>query len=76
MISDVGKILDPVADKLTQATMLFCLLTRFPLMIAPLGLMILKELFMCITGFLVIKKQKMYMAQTCTENWQLAFFMQ
>ena len=33
MISDLGKILDPVADKLTQAAMLFCLLTRFPLMI-------------------------------------------
>ena len=25
MISKLGKILDPVADKLTQATMLFCL---------------------------------------------------
>lgn len=56
MISDFGKILDPVADKLTQAAMLFCLLTRFPLMIAPLGLMIIKELFMGVTGFLVIKK--------------------
>ena len=40
MISDLGKVLDPVADKLTQAAMLFCLCTRFPLMILPLVLMI------------------------------------
>ena len=55
MISDLGKILDPVADKLTQAAMLFCLLTRFPLMIVPLGLMVFKEFFMGVTGFLVIQ---------------------
>ena len=29
-ISNLGKILDPVADKLTQAAMLICLFTRFP----------------------------------------------
>ena len=56
MISDLGKILDPVADKLTQAAMLFCLLTRFPLMIVPLGLMVFKEFFMGVTGLLVIQK--------------------
>ena len=28
-ISNLGKILDPVADKLTQAAMLICLFTRF-----------------------------------------------
>ena len=57
MISDLGKILDPIADKLTQAAMLICLLLRFPLMIAPLVLMVTKETFMTITGFLVIKRK-------------------
>ena len=33
MISDFGKVLDPVADKLTQAAILICLSIRFPLMI-------------------------------------------
>ena len=56
MVSDLGKILDPIADKMTQAAMLFCLLTRFPLMILPLGLMVLKEFFMGVTGLLVIQK--------------------
>lgn len=56
MVSDLGKVLDPIADKLTQAAMLFCLLTRFSLMIIPLGLMVIKEIFMGVTGLLVIKK--------------------
>lgn len=56
MISNLGKILDPVADKLTQAAMLFCLLTRFPRMMIPLVLLVLKEIFMGIMGALVIRK--------------------
>lgn len=65
MISDLGKILDPIADKLTQAAMLFCLFTRFPLMLLPLALMLVKEFYMGVTGFMVIQKTgKVYGA-----NW-------
>ena len=32
MISDFGKALDPLADKLTQAALLICLLSRYELM--------------------------------------------
>lgn len=56
MTSDLGKILDPVADKLTQATVLFCLVTRFPLMLVPLALLVLKEIVVGSTGLLVIKR--------------------
>lgn len=56
MTSDLGKVLDPVADKLTLAAMLICLLARFPWMGLPLGVMVLKELFMGVTGFLIIQK--------------------
>jgi len=56
MISDLGKVLDPIADKLTQATMLVCLLMRFPLMALPLAMMVLKETFMSVTGLLVIRR--------------------
>ena len=36
MISDVGKVLDPIADKATQTVVVILLVTRFPLMLIPL----------------------------------------
>lgn len=56
MISDFGKIFDPIADKLTQLVMLCCLVIRFPLMILPLSVLVIKEFFAGITGLLTIKK--------------------
>lgn len=56
MISNLGKILDPIADKLTQAVMLVCLTVRFPWMLLPLAMMICKELSMMITGAWVIRR--------------------
>ena len=43
MISDLGKALDPVADKLTQFIMLLCLVRRFPHMLAAVVLLAVKE---------------------------------
>ena len=56
MVSDLGKALDPVADKLTQIAMLFCLVTRFPYMWIPLVLLVVKELFAGITGLMMVKR--------------------
>ena len=42
MISDFGKIFDPIADKLTQASLALCLWTRFPNMIYIFILMAIK----------------------------------
>ncbi len=56
MISDVGKVLDPIADKATQAVMLLCLISRFPLMWLPIILLIIKESFMALSGFMVVRK--------------------
>lgn len=56
MVTDFGKAFDPIADKLTQTAMMFCLVTRFPWMILPLALMVIKELFIGITGLLTIRK--------------------
>ena len=56
MVSDVGKILDPIADKITQGAMLICLLTRFPAMWVPLILLIVKEAFVGITSLMVMRE--------------------
>lgn len=56
MISDVGKVLDPVADKATQAVVMILLATSFPLMLLPIAFTLIKELFMAISGYLVIRK--------------------
>ena len=56
MISDFGKAFDPVADKLTQIAMLFCLVSRFPYMMIPFVLLVVKEVFTGITALITIKR--------------------
>lgn len=56
MISDLGKALDPVADKLTQIAMLICLVTQHSSMLLPLILLVIKEIAAAIQGLLVIHK--------------------
>lgn len=55
MISNFGKILDPIADKLTQAAILLCLCARFPNMLYIFLFMAVKETIMGITGLLSIR---------------------
>jgi len=56
LISDLGKILDPVADKLTQMATLWCLAERFPYIWLPLAVLMVKELFTGIMGLYAVKK--------------------
>ena len=56
MVSDVGKALDPVADKLTQIAMLSCLVTRFPLVLLPLIVLVVKEVTDGVMGLVILKK--------------------
>lgn len=56
MISNVGKIFDPLADKLTQITIINCLITTYKYMIIPLLVLIVKDLFVAILSFIVVKK--------------------
>lgn len=58
MISDFGKIVDPIADKLTQLCALICLVFRFKLMFVPLVLIVIKELFSGIVTLVRLKKTK------------------
>ena len=55
-VTDLGKILDPVADKLTQFTMLCCLMTTWPNMILPGAMLFIKEIADSITSLWVIRR--------------------
>lgn len=55
-VSDLGKALDPAADKLTQAAMLAMLVSTHPQMLLPLLLLVIKELTAAVLGLLVIRR--------------------
>lgn len=56
MISDFGKFIDPVADKLTQLFMIICLMSKYPGMIGLIILMVLKESFLFLISYITFKK--------------------
>ena len=60
MVTTLGIILDPFADKATQFTLIVCLAIKHPVLFFLIGLFILKEGFQLIAGgFNLLKKGKM-----------------
>lgn len=57
-ITELGKLLDPVADKLTQAALAFSLVIYYPKMWLVAILLFFKELFMLVSGWLLLKRKK------------------
>ena len=57
MVSDLGKMLDPLCDKLTQAALLICLATRYSYVWIVFGLLAAKELTMLVLGGIAIKRR-------------------
>ena len=58
MISNVGKILDPLADKLTQFSLTVCLSIRYPVLRGVLILFVIKEVFQATTVYVMFRKGK------------------
>lgn len=56
MISELGKIIDPIADKLTQFIVLICLVTRFSGMLLPCLILMAKEIISGIVAMCAIRK--------------------
>ena len=56
MISTVGKVLDPVADKITQFSLLLCLGVRYPSLLDLILPFVIKESFQLIAGSIALKK--------------------
>jgi len=59
MISTVGKILDPLADKLTQFSLILCLASRYSFLWYLIALFFIKELFQLIAGAINLHNGKM-----------------
>ena len=59
MVSEFGKALDPLADKLTQLAMLCCLVLRFPRLLWLIIVLCVKESFVAATQLRVLHRTDM-----------------
>jgi len=54
MVTELGKLIDPLADKLTQGALIICFIFRYPNMRYLLALYVIKEGFMVIMGLTIL----------------------
>ncbi len=59
MITTLGKILDPLADKATQFSLAVCIAVKHPVLWLLVGLFIIKEGFQLVAGMLTIRSGRM-----------------
>lgn len=64
-VTELGKMLDPLADKLTQGVVALCLAMKFPIIGPVLLVFILKELVMLCCAIGLLKKKK----RPCAAQW-------
>lgn len=58
MVTEFGKLIDPLADKLTQAALIFVLIVKIKWMFLLLILFVVMQLFMLVAGLAMLKKGK------------------
>lgn len=80
MITELGKLIDPLADKLTHFALMICLVYRYPLMWLLLGIFIVKEGFMAVMGLVMLRHNgkklngAKWFGKVCTAILFLAMF--
>ena len=57
-ITPLGKLLDPLADKLTQTTIALCISLRVPILLPVFGVFVVKENLMLIGACVLLKQKK------------------
>lgn len=58
MVSEIGKLLDPIADKVTQGVLLICLFSEYNLTKGVFTLFLVKEGYMAVMGTRTVMKVK------------------
>lgn len=58
-VTNLGKILDPLADKITQFTLTLCLSLKYPVLNPVLVLFVVKEVFQLVVGLAFLLKGRM-----------------
>jgi cardiolipin synthase len=56
MVTELGKIIDPLADKLTQASLIFILVVKIKWMFLLLILFVIMQLFLLVAGIVMLIK--------------------
>lgn len=64
-VTELGKMLDPLADKLTQGTIALCMAVLFPSTRVFLVLLVIKEFLMLCGAVFLLKKRK----RPCASKW-------
>lgn len=59
MISTLGKVLDPLADKATQFALTICLSLKYPVLYPVLALFVVKEVFQTVLAIVNLTRGKM-----------------
>lgn len=70
-VTELGVLLDPVADKLTEGAVIFCLFTRYRLVAVLIAVYLLKEGYMTVAGLVMLRRGKklggaMWFGKVCT----------
>lgn len=72
-VTPLGKILDPIADKVTLFAVVICMVIYVPMVLPILVTLLVKDLLMLLGGADLIKKDSLRLLQTGTERSEQSF---
>lgn len=80
MITNVGKVLDPLSDKLTQLALTICLSVHYPVLRGVLILFVIKEVFQLTAVYVMFRRGKvlpgaLFAGKICTTVLFISFIL-